>query len=58
MLNAAVVLLGLDVAGRVAMVAFGFFPVDTPRQAVAIAVGTLIVVAFGAYLWKQQAHLT
>jgi hypothetical protein len=51
------VLLALDVAGRVAMVVFGLFPVDTLRQGVGIALGTLIVVAFGVYLWKQQAHL-
>ena len=54
----ALVCLGLDVAGRVAMVALGFFSVDTPRQAVGIALGTLIVIAFGVYLWTERTRLS
>ncbi len=53
-LTAALSCLGLDVAGRITLVALGFFPVDTTRQVVSMALGTLIVVAFGAYLWAQR----
>ncbi len=53
-LDAALVCLGLDVAGRLAMVGFGFFPFDSPRQVFGITVGTLVAIGFGVYLWSQR----
>jgi len=55
-LIAALLCLGLDVIGRLAMVALGFFPTDTLLQTVGSAVGTLIAVGFGAYLWNQRSR--
>ncbi len=56
-LTAALSCLGLDVVGRITMVALGFFPVDTTPQVVSMVFGTVIVVAFGAYLWASRRRL-
>jgi len=53
-LRAALVCLGLDVAGRIAMVICGFFPVATLRQLAGIIAGTVIVIGFGVYLWSRR----
>ncbi len=52
----AIACLAADVAGRVAMVAAGLYPLDTSRQTVAILLGTLIAAAFAVYIaykWKS-----
>jgi len=46
----AIVLLGADVAGRIVMVAFGFYPINTFRQSFGIIVGTAIAVFFAVYV--------
>ncbi|MGA7523852.1 MAG: hypothetical protein WBW84_15480 [Acidobacteriaceae bacterium] len=55
-LVAALICLALDVAGRVAMVVFGFFPVAALTQLAGMLAGTLIVIGFGAYLWSRRRH--
>jgi hypothetical protein len=51
----ALVLLGLVVAGRLALVRTGAYPIDAFRPAVSVAIGTSIVVAFAGYVaWKWQ----
>ncbi len=52
----AIVCLVADVAGRVAMVATGLYPLDSSRQTVAIILGTLIAAIFAVYIglrWKS-----
>jgi hypothetical protein len=52
----AVACLAADVAGRIAMVMLGLYPLDTPRQTFAIFMGTLIAVVFAIYIalrWKS-----
>jgi hypothetical protein len=49
----ALALLVAIVAGRVAMVATGLFPIHSLRQVVAIAAGTSIVALFALYIaWR------
>jgi len=48
--------LGLDIAGRLAMVGTGWFSVGTPRQVLGIVAGTLIVALFGGYLFVRRSH--
>jgi hypothetical protein len=52
----AAVLLALDVAGRVAMVATGMFPLSSSMQIVGIVGGTIIALLFAIYVaWKWRA---
>lgn len=49
----ALILLLVDVLGRIAMVAAGLYPLDSFRQVFAVVMGTAIAVFFGLYLgWK------
>lgn len=52
----AILCLAGDVAGRIAMVLTGLYPIDTAMQMVAIILGTLIAVIFAIYIgikWKS-----
>jgi len=46
----AIVLLCVDVLGRIAMVVFGLFPLDSFRQTFGIVVGTAIAALFAIYV--------
>ncbi len=51
----AIVCMAADVAGRVAMVATGLYPLNSAEQIFAIIVGTVIAAAFAVYIglkWK------
>jgi hypothetical protein len=51
----AILCLAVDVAGRIAMVVAGFYPIDSFRQTFAIFLGTSIAVIFAIYIgikWK------
>src|SRR5262249_7209510 len=49
------VLLGLILAGGIALVLTGAYPIDAFRPAFSVAIGTSIVVAFAVYVaWKWQ----
>jgi hypothetical protein len=48
--------LAFDVAGRVALVATGLFPINTFRQTGAIVFGTTIVIIFAAYIGSKWKH--
>ncbi len=53
---AALVLLGLDILGRIGMVVGGLYPVDTFRQTFAIVAGTAIAAVFAVYVglkWRS-----
>ncbi len=52
----AIACLAADVAGRIGMVAAGLYALDTPRQTIAILLGTLIAAGFAIYIairWKS-----
>lgn len=52
----AIALLIAVIIGRILMVTIGLYPVNTVRQAVAMAVGTTIVAVFALFLgWKRSA---
>jgi hypothetical protein len=56
-LYAAVAALVLDVTGRIAMVALGFYPLTSAKQTFSIVVGTLVAVAFAAYLvFRRESY--
>jgi hypothetical protein len=46
----ALVLLGGDVLGRVGMVLFGLYPMDSFRQVFGIVAGTVIAACFAVYV--------
>lgn len=46
----ALVLLGADVVGRVALAVTGLYPTDSIKQTFAIIVGTTIVIIFAIYI--------
>ena len=46
----AIVLLLIVVAGRIYMVTTGLYPVNTPRQAVAMIIGTSIAAGFAIFI--------
>ena len=46
----AIVALALDIAGRVAMVWAGFYPLTTSKQTFSILAGTFIAAAFAVYV--------
>ena len=49
----AIVLLVADVAGRIALVVAGLYPLNSIEQTFAIVVGTLIAIAFGIFIAMQ-----
>jgi hypothetical protein len=52
----AIALLVIDVIGRLALVATGFYPTDTLRNTFSIIAGTAIVILFAIYIgWKWKA---
>ncbi len=46
----AIILLGVDVVGRIVMVVTGLYPVDSFRQTFAIIAGTAIAAFFAIYI--------
>jgi hypothetical protein len=53
---AAIALLIVVLIGRILMVITGLYPVTTVRQAAAMAIGTILAVAFAVFLgWKRSA---
>jgi hypothetical protein len=46
----AIVLLIVDIAGRIGMVVAGLYPVDSFKQVLAIILGTSMVAVFAAYI--------
>lgn len=53
-LSAALVLLGIDVIGRIALVLTGFYPTNSFKNTFSIIAGTAIVVIFAIYLWIKR----
>lgn len=51
----AIVCLVLDVAGRISLVVAGLYPLDSPKQVVAIVMGTVIAAVFAVYIWSRRA---
>jgi hypothetical protein len=52
---AAIVLLGLDIVGRLVLVMTGLFPTDSPKNTFSIIAGTLIAALFAVYIgWKWK----
>jgi hypothetical protein len=52
----AIVLLGVDVIGRLALVVTGLYPTNSPKNTLSIVAGTLIAVIFAIYIgWKQRS---
>jgi len=51
----AIVLLVVVVAGRIAMVVSGLYPIGTFRQAAAIALGTSIAAGFAIYVGIRRS---
>jgi hypothetical protein len=46
----AIVALALDVAGRIAMVTYGLYPLTSSRQTFSFVTGTIIVAALAVYI--------
>src|SRR5450631_4941851 len=46
----AIVLLVADVAGRIALVVAGLYPLNSIEQTFAVVVGTLIAIGFGIFI--------
>ena len=46
----AVLLLCIDIVGRIAMVLTGLYPLDSFRQTFGIVVGTLLAASFAVYI--------
>jgi hypothetical protein len=52
----AIVLLGADIIGRVALVVVGFYPTDSLENTFSIIAGTGIAVIFAVYIgWKWKS---
>jgi hypothetical protein len=51
----AIVLLLMVVAGRIYMVMTGLYPVNIPRQAVAMILGTSIAAGFAVFIALQRS---
>jgi hypothetical protein len=49
----AIILLGADVAGRIALVVSGFYPVNSLENATGIIAGTIIAVIFAIYIGSK-----
>ncbi len=50
----ALVLLCVDILGRIARVAAGLYPVDTARNVFAMIAGTAIAALIGLYIWRKR----
>jgi hypothetical protein len=52
----AIVLLGVDIVGRVALTVTGLYPTDSLENTVAIIAGTVIAALFALYIgWKWKS---
>ncbi len=52
----AIVFLGVDVIGRVALVVAGLYPTNSVKNTFSIVAGTLIAVIFAIYVgWRQRS---
>jgi peptidoglycan/LPS O-acetylase OafA/YrhL len=51
----AIMLLLIVVAGRIYMVTTGLYPVNTPRQAVAMIIGTSIAASFAIFIALRRS---
>ncbi len=52
----AIVLLGADIVGRVALVLTGLYPTDSLKNTFSIVAGTVIVALFAIYIrWKWKS---
>ena len=52
----AIVLLGVDVIGRLTLVVTGLYPTNSPKNTLSIVAGTLLAVIFAIYIgWKQRS---
>jgi hypothetical protein len=52
----AIILLGIDVAGRLALVMTGLFPTNSPKNTFSIIAGTIIAAIFAIYIgWRWKA---
>jgi hypothetical protein len=49
----AIVLLVADIAGRIALVVSGLYPLDSLEQIIAIVIGTAIAAVFAIYIWSR-----
>jgi hypothetical protein len=54
----ALVLLGLDFFGRIALVVAGLYPLDTQRNVLGIVAGTVLVAAMAVYVWATRLRVT
>jgi hypothetical protein len=54
----AMILLGIDVVGRVVLVLTGFYPTNSFKQGFAIILGTAIVILFAIYVWSQRSKFS
>lgn len=50
----AMILLGIDVLGRILLILTGFYPTNSFKQVFAIILGTAIVIIFAIYAWSQR----
>ena len=57
-LTLAIILLLIDVGGRIYMMISGMYPLDSFRQASGIIIGTLIAAAFTVFVFFKQRKLT
>ena len=52
----AIMLLGADIIGRVALVVVGLYPIDSLKNTLGIIAGTVIAVIFAIYIgWKWKS---
>ncbi len=52
----AIVLLGADIIGRITLVMFGLYPLDSFEQIFAIVMGTIIAAIFAIYIgWRWRS---
>jgi len=52
----AVVLLSIDIAGRILLAATGLYPTDTAKNTFSLIAGTLIVALVALYIgWKWKS---
>ena len=50
----AIVFVAAEIAGRGALVAVGFYPLDSVENIAGIVAGTAIAVAFAAFIWWKR----
>jgi len=52
----AIMLLGADIIGRVALVVVGLYPIDSLKNTLGIIAGTVIAIIFAIYIgWKWKS---